>query len=1170
MEPFYLELDMSKRRIVLDIEANGLFDIWRYDGTEVKAGPTEIHCICVRDIDTGWTTSFGNKFCDNKLKDFKPFLKEQVKTLIAHNAIGYDLQVLKDLLDIDFEIFVPDSIDSEIEPDFVVGERIMIVDTLIVSKLLNPDRYFGHSLEEFGYFLGEKKDDFGKTADWSVCTQEMVDYCHQDCLVTEKLFKYLMEKEWGSWNWMPAYNLEKAVAEIVFRQTMVGFDFDQELAKQNVEFLTKELARLEEEVEPKLPPRPLTVSEQNLFTPPKQKYKVEEIYAPKNQFKKNSEITAVFEKFIDKHSGEWIDHKTIKMFGKEFKLPINTEVPMHTNKELAVHMANFITRMKDDFGLEFDLDNLEDLADEPVIDLMTTTLADQEHIKAYLITLGWNPSNWKDKDLTLDSNKQKIPFDKYVKRVERYVEDTLGTPFESFRCDHLEVHPSKLRNYLLTKDTSRPVKVITNPCFTKDVEKNLCDSLIALGEKVSFAKDIVTWLTYRHRKNMILSDNGSGLLTHPRLAVDGRIPTPADTLGAATARFTHKVVANIPRVSSLFGRPMRDMFKPGDGYLQIGCDADALEARIEGHFCFSYPEGDIYAEALTAAKPNDCHTIRANNLGILRDTAKTIKYACLPTDTTEVLTTSGWKFFDELEDADSVITYNTETEVLEQDDILYKHFYKNAEVTEYGNSIKRFESTADHRWYGSWRTGRGSARGVVKGFKQLSEFTQEFNLLQTAEFIGGRSTVTSEEAALIAWLLSDGYWYWSELGKGTSDSNGKRRGVIASITQAHKNYPKHIKDVLDKNLAEYTERIVERDGVSIQTTFHLTAEFARTFLRKVMQGEYQKHDFDWPSWIISLSKDARESFLFNFWLADGNSLNREFKDQPLIFSQNQGNISEGLVIAGTLSGYVVTKHVKVPTVPVKTTKVCEGINMSVKQHMTQQESKVLGKRVVDVFCLTTCNGTFIIRQGNFISITGNCTYGATGKKISRQLGTSLEEGTQLVDAFWEDAKPLALFKEDLLADWKRNKKLYVKGLDGRKLYARSPHSILNTVFQHSGVLCMKRAMVLWDKWVKEEGLKADQLIAYHDESQLRERFEDVKVKTFKTKEEAVEWKQAWEAKTGSLLSNVRKLDNDTYKVYYARSGELAVLSILEGGRYYNLNVELTSAYDVGETWGSCH
>ena len=50
--------------------------------------------------------------------------------------------------------------------------------------------YGRHSLEAYGYRLGEYKGNFAKTTDWKEWSQEMQDYCVQDVVVTNKLCKH--------------------------------------------------------------------------------------------------------------------------------------------------------------------------------------------------------------------------------------------------------------------------------------------------------------------------------------------------------------------------------------------------------------------------------------------------------------------------------------------------------------------------------------------------------------------------------------------------------------------------------------------------------------------------------------------------------------------------------------------------------------------------------------------------------------------------------------------------------------------------------------------------------------------------------------------------------------------------------------------------------------------
>lgn len=181
---------------------------------------------------------------------------------------------------------------------------------------------------------------------------------------------------------------------------------------------------------------------------------------------------------------------------------------------------------------------------------------------------------------------------------------------------------------------------MTNPSFTVGQEKEMCPNLMRLKDKFPHAQQIVEYLTYRHRRNSILGGGAEwdeddepekGFLSSVR--ADGRIPTPAATCDAATSRMKHKSVANIPRVTSLYGQEMRSLFGVDRGYFQIGYDFDSLEARIESHYTWRYEdEPHEYCNALLMDKPNDVHTMMARRITDVikrkfeRAPAKSVKY----------------------------------------------------------------------------------------------------------------------------------------------------------------------------------------------------------------------------------------------------------------------------------------------------------------------------------------------------------------------------------------------------------------------------------------------------------------------------------------------------------------------------------------------------------------
>lgn len=604
-------------KAVWDIEATSLLDHTSIDylASPYRLLPTfKTHCIVVKDVVTKEVFKYVG---DQEIKTgFREKLKE-IKTLIAHNQISYDLLAMKLYLDIDYLV----SEDWKSCKLFIDGETytVEIFDTLVASKCLNPDRYGGHSVEAWGARMGLEKIDWRSRAvelglvdknaprglEFAVYHPDMLTYCERDVDVTEKIYFDLIE-EWGDWPWDGPFSLEQQVRDIVTRQEHRGFWYNAELAEECVRDLDQKMEEIKAIVEPGLPPKPLGVT------------KIKQYLPPKIQFKKNGEPSAVLIKWVERHGGKVVDSGSGwyagGLYGADYPLPME--------------------------------------ADKPIVTHEPTTIKDTTFIKGYLVSLGWKPTQYKERDLTCDAKKNKLSPEKYEAAVNRYVEQTLESPFCKDRCAELDVSRKFLLQKLLRHDLKRPIKVYTNPTITVGMDKEIDPALLELADQFPHAKLVSDYLTYNHRRNSILGGGqevfdeedmddddeyaGKGFLAAERIKVDGRIPTPADTCGAGTSRFKHRLVANIPRVTSLYGKKMRGQFgvKKSDGMIQLGYDFDSLEAKIEAHYVYRYDGGPEYGVSLIAEKPNDCHTVLAKAITELlgrpfpRGTAKNVKYGC--------------------------------------------------------------------------------------------------------------------------------------------------------------------------------------------------------------------------------------------------------------------------------------------------------------------------------------------------------------------------------------------------------------------------------------------------------------------------------------------------------------------------------------------------------------
>jgi|APSaa5957512535_1039671.scaffolds.fasta_scaffold13435_1 DNA polymerase I len=219
--------------LVFDLETNGLLDT-----------VDKVHCIGLavvgakagqlyaNEIGTFMNYEFNSYEC---LEDGLDLMKD-ADTLIGHNIIGYDLPVLKKVL------------------NWYPKKSTKIVDTLVLSRLIHPDlreidakerktdlKLWGsHSLKAWGQRNGELKDSYGETADWSKFTMEMAKYCIQDVQVTLDLYYHFLDQEPPN----VAEELEHKFALIMARQEKQGFHFNVKKGQELYVSLLKDQERL--------------------------------------------------------------------------------------------------------------------------------------------------------------------------------------------------------------------------------------------------------------------------------------------------------------------------------------------------------------------------------------------------------------------------------------------------------------------------------------------------------------------------------------------------------------------------------------------------------------------------------------------------------------------------------------------------------------------------------------------------------------------------------------------------------------------------------------------------------------------------------------------------------------------------------------------------------------
>jgi DNA polymerase I-like protein with 3'-5' exonuclease and polymerase domains len=187
-------------RIALDIETNMAHDV--------------IHLCVTQDIDTGevkvWKTHEG----------LWEYLKDAT-TIVAHNGISFDFPILNKLW------------------KTRIGLK-QAYDTLVVSRLLEPTREQGHSLDAWGKELGENKLDYSATWSWIMGRREeyhgecfdnphfqlLECYCIRDVSVLCRLYLHLQHVVSDKGFSEDSISLEHQVASIIAKQEKNGFKLD--------------------------------------------------------------------------------------------------------------------------------------------------------------------------------------------------------------------------------------------------------------------------------------------------------------------------------------------------------------------------------------------------------------------------------------------------------------------------------------------------------------------------------------------------------------------------------------------------------------------------------------------------------------------------------------------------------------------------------------------------------------------------------------------------------------------------------------------------------------------------------------------------------------------------------------------------------------------------------
>ena len=107
---------------------------------------------------------------------------------------------------------------------------------------------------------------------------------------------------------------------------------------------------------------------------------------------------------------------------------------------------------------------------------------------------------------------------------------------------------------------------------------------------------------------------------------------------------------------------------------------------------------------------------------------------CVPMDT-QILTKTGWKYFDEIIIGEIVLGYDKKTNTKKWTKVTEKHYFAEDDVFQFGNGLQKLRSTSNHRWYvGQRKDGGSDGRYYQTEVRTIKDFTSETNLIVNAPF----------------------------------------------------------------------------------------------------------------------------------------------------------------------------------------------------------------------------------------------------------------------------------------------------------------------------------------------------------------------------------------------------------------------------------------------------
>lgn len=346
--------------------------------------------------------------------------------------------------------------------------------------------------------------------------------------------------------------------------------------------------------------------------------------------------------------------------------------------------------------------------------------------------------------------------------------------------------------------------------------------------------------------------------------------------------------------------------------------------------------------------------IYLGNLEAKRDWGYAPEY-CVDLET-QILTETGFKNYDEVKVGDKVTNFNLQNGKLETDKILKTHLLKfNGEMYLFLGRGVKIQCTPEHRivYQHKSRTSKGGwSKWKICTAAEFANLIQDkahrtkydYRLPALHGYEGEELDISDEWLSLIGYLAAEGTIKFNP---------GVGRGVTISLSQSKHINPTYHREIR-KACSDLKLGFRERELQDGSTEFIFNSASTREVLN--LYDGFNVHRI--PEWVLRGSKRQLQVILNAMINGDGSWGSMAYVSKSL------GLISDFQTIATKL-GYRTTVHRR-------KSGMWECVLLAQRKayaYITEVQRIPYNDRV---WCVTTKNGTMVIRKDNNVGVIGNC------------------------------------------------------------------------------------------------------------------------------------------------------------------------------------------------------